>query len=129
MVPAGNKAKRLSSANHTTKTIHHHHHHHLHPLQLHLLYHFDNYLIAISIFLEIYNFHYCATISFTDLVFYFLWHYIQKLIQNGYLVIIVLINQKIRLYSVVNGNSVHFQSHCMNLFRKMSIYVQKTKKI
>ena len=25
MVPAGNKAKRLSSANHTTKTIHHHH--------------------------------------------------------------------------------------------------------
>ena len=30
MVPAGNKAKRLSSVNHTTKTIHHHHHHHLH---------------------------------------------------------------------------------------------------
>ena len=28
MVPAGNKAKRLSSVNHTTKTIHHHHHHH-----------------------------------------------------------------------------------------------------
>ena len=27
MVPAGNKAKRLSSVNHTTKTIHHHHHH------------------------------------------------------------------------------------------------------
>ena len=27
MVPAGNKAKRLSSANHTTKPIHHHHHH------------------------------------------------------------------------------------------------------
>ena len=26
MVPAGNKAKRLSSVNHTTKTIHHHHH-------------------------------------------------------------------------------------------------------
>ena len=26
MVPAGNKAKRLSSINHTTKTIHHHHH-------------------------------------------------------------------------------------------------------
>ena len=25
MVPAGNKAKRLSSVNHTTKTIHHHH--------------------------------------------------------------------------------------------------------
>ena len=25
MAPAGNKAKRLSSANHTTKTIHHHH--------------------------------------------------------------------------------------------------------
>ena len=24
MVPAGNKAKRLSSVNHTTKTIHHH---------------------------------------------------------------------------------------------------------
>ena len=28
MVPAGNKAKRLSSVNHTTKTIYHHHHHH-----------------------------------------------------------------------------------------------------
>ena len=28
MVPAGNKAKRLLSVNHTTKTIHHHHHHH-----------------------------------------------------------------------------------------------------
>ena len=27
MVPAGNKAKRLLSVNHTTKTIHHHHHH------------------------------------------------------------------------------------------------------
>ena len=27
MVPVGNKAKRLSSVNHTTKTIHHHHHH------------------------------------------------------------------------------------------------------
>ena len=26
MVPAGNKAKRLSSVNHTTKIIHHHHH-------------------------------------------------------------------------------------------------------
>ena len=26
MVPAGNKAKCLSSLNHTTKTIHHHHH-------------------------------------------------------------------------------------------------------
>ena len=25
MFPAGNKAKRLSSVNHTTKTIHHHH--------------------------------------------------------------------------------------------------------
>ena len=25
MVPAGNKAKSLSSVNHTTKTIHHHH--------------------------------------------------------------------------------------------------------
>ena len=31
MIPAGNKAKHLSSVNHTTKTIHHHHHlHHLH---------------------------------------------------------------------------------------------------
>ena len=28
MVPAGNKAKHLSSVNHTTKKIHHHHHHH-----------------------------------------------------------------------------------------------------
>ena len=28
MVSAGNKAKRLSSVNHTIKTIHHHHHHH-----------------------------------------------------------------------------------------------------
>ena len=27
MVPTGNKAKRLSSVNHITKTIHHHHHH------------------------------------------------------------------------------------------------------
>ena len=27
MIPAGNKAKRLSSVNHTTKTIHDHHHH------------------------------------------------------------------------------------------------------
>ena len=27
MVPAGNKAKRISSVNHTTKTIHHQHHH------------------------------------------------------------------------------------------------------
>ena len=30
MVPAGNKAKRLSSVSHTTKTLHHHHHHHHH---------------------------------------------------------------------------------------------------
>ena len=30
MVPAGNKAKRLLSVNHTTKTIHYHHHHHHH---------------------------------------------------------------------------------------------------
>ena len=31
MVPAGNKAKRLSSVNHTAKTIYHHHlHHHRH---------------------------------------------------------------------------------------------------
>ena len=30
MVPAGNKAKPLSSVNHTTKTIHHHRHHHHH---------------------------------------------------------------------------------------------------
>ena len=30
MVLAGNKAKRLSSVNHTTKTNHHHHHHHHH---------------------------------------------------------------------------------------------------
>ena len=29
MVPAGNKAKRLSSVNHTMKTIHHRHHHHI----------------------------------------------------------------------------------------------------
>ena len=28
MVPAGNKAKRLSSVNRTTKTIHDHRHHH-----------------------------------------------------------------------------------------------------
>ena len=28
MVPAGNKAERHSSLNHTSKTIHHHHHHH-----------------------------------------------------------------------------------------------------
>ena len=27
MVPAGNKANRLSLVNHTTKTIHHHHKH------------------------------------------------------------------------------------------------------
>ena len=32
MVPAGNKAKRLSSVNHTTKTIHDHHHHHHHEV-------------------------------------------------------------------------------------------------
>ena len=30
MVPAGNKAKRLSLINHTTKTNHHHYHHHDH---------------------------------------------------------------------------------------------------
>ena len=37
MVPAGNKAKRLLSVNHTTKTIHHHHHyHHLSLLHHHL---------------------------------------------------------------------------------------------
>ena len=30
MVPAGNKAERLSSVNHTTKTIHHDHHRHHH---------------------------------------------------------------------------------------------------
>ena len=30
MVPAGNKAKRLSSVKHTTKTTHHHHYHHHH---------------------------------------------------------------------------------------------------
>ena len=28
MIPAGNKAKRLSSANHITKKIHHYHYHH-----------------------------------------------------------------------------------------------------
>ena len=32
MVPAGNKANRLSSVNHTTETIHHLHLHHLHIL-------------------------------------------------------------------------------------------------
>ena len=31
LVSARNKAKRLSSPNHTTKTIHRHHHHHHHP--------------------------------------------------------------------------------------------------
>ena len=30
MVSAGNKAKRLSLLNHTTKTIHHRHHYHHH---------------------------------------------------------------------------------------------------
>ena len=30
MIPAGIKAKRLLSVNHTTTTIHHHHHHHHH---------------------------------------------------------------------------------------------------
>ena len=30
MVPAGIKAKRLSTVNHTSKTIYHHHHHHHH---------------------------------------------------------------------------------------------------
>ena len=30
VVATENKAKRLSSVNHTTKTIHHHHHHHHH---------------------------------------------------------------------------------------------------
>ena len=30
VVPAGNKAKRFSSVNHTTETIHHHHHYHHH---------------------------------------------------------------------------------------------------
>ena len=30
MAPAGNKAKWLSSVNHTTKTVHHHHHRHRH---------------------------------------------------------------------------------------------------
>ena len=30
MFPAGNETKRLSSVNHTTKTIHHHHHRHHH---------------------------------------------------------------------------------------------------
>ena len=30
MAPAGNMAKRLSSVNYTTKTIHHHHYHHHH---------------------------------------------------------------------------------------------------
>ena len=34
MVPAGNKSNRLSSVNHTTKTIHHHHHHHYLQLQV-----------------------------------------------------------------------------------------------
>ena len=37
MVPAGNKAKRLSSVNHTTKTIHHHHHLHHHTLLIIIL--------------------------------------------------------------------------------------------
>ena len=41
MVPAGNKAKRLSSVSHTTKTIHHHHHHHHH-------HHFDTIIILIG---------------------------------------------------------------------------------
>ena len=35
MAPAGNKAKRLSSVNHTTKTILlHHHHHHYHHISM-----------------------------------------------------------------------------------------------
>ena len=34
MVPDGNKAKRLSSVNHITKTTYHHHHHHHHCVQV-----------------------------------------------------------------------------------------------
>ena len=34
MVPAGNKAKRLSLVNHTAKTIHHHHYHHHHHAKI-----------------------------------------------------------------------------------------------
>ena len=37
MVRAGNKAKRLSSVNHTTKTIHHHHRRHNHHSSFKLL--------------------------------------------------------------------------------------------
>ena len=33
VAPAGNKAKRLSSVSHITKTTHHHHHHHHHHHQ------------------------------------------------------------------------------------------------
>ena len=36
MVPTGNKAKRLSSFNHTTKTINHQHHHDHHHHQMFL---------------------------------------------------------------------------------------------
>ena len=36
MVPAGNKSKRLSLVNHTTKTIHRHHHHHHQSRSSHL---------------------------------------------------------------------------------------------
>ena len=34
MFPTGNKDKRLSSVNHTTKAIHHHNHHHHHQQQI-----------------------------------------------------------------------------------------------
>ena len=33
MVPAGNKAERLSLVNHTTEAIHHHHHHHIYTFR------------------------------------------------------------------------------------------------
>ena len=38
MVPAGNRAKRLSSVSYTTKTIHHHHHHHHFFFRLYFVY-------------------------------------------------------------------------------------------
>ena len=47
MVTAGNKAKRLSSVNHTTKTTHHHHHHHHHLRHHHYFSDYDEVKVQI----------------------------------------------------------------------------------
>ena len=70
MVPAGNKAKSLSSVNHTTKTIHHHYHHHHHhsvvfKLKSSSFFQYSNFLLCLRLapFLKKMLWHRCFPVN------------------------------------------------------------------